>query len=831
MKLSIKDANQFCSIDLLSDGLSSLTQKIGTQLGAIEDITDLSPKYQDAIIAKVITCQKHQNADKLSVCLIDYGGIQKDIPRNNENLITVVCGASNVKQGQTVVWLPPGSVVPSTFGKDNFVLSARELRGVVSYGMLASPEELDLNFSNGGILVLPAGNPGDTFGDVYQLNDTIIELENKMFTHRPDCFGIIGVARELSAIMGKKFTSPEWYLKDGDQEKLNNEALPFNIDVKTQFVPRFSAIAMKNIAVADSPIFIKSSLIKAGIKPINSVVDISNYLMLLTAQPIHIYDYDKVAKLSITNEPAVIARNSVKSEQLNLLNGKQVSLIDEQSVVIATDKKAIGLGGIMGGSDTEVDESTKNIIIEVANFDMYNIRKSSMKYGLFTDAVTRNTKKQSPHQTAMVLYKAVDMLKEYCGGSVASNLKDHKSSSITANQCIQIDCDFINERLGSNLDNNMVIELLSRTEFIVENNNDELVVTAPFWRTDITVKEDLVEEVGRLYGFDKLPVSMPVTKISIAETEKLLLFNKKIRENLCAFGANELMTYNFVNGKLLQNAEQPLNQAIKITNALSPNLEYYRLSITPSLLEKVRMNQKLGYEEFALFEIAKVHSKLNLDADNIPLEKTNLALVYAKLKTKEQDGRGAAYYQAKKYLSALAKKLGLVLEYRVYPINNTEEALYGPFQPQRSAEIWANDKKIGIVGEYKDSVSKKFKLPAYCAGFEINVNNALTEIKKINYQIKSKFPAVTQDITISLPETILYSTLESALKSVIPKFLSAELSVSYECIDIYQQSNKVNYTFSLKYINNERTQTIKEVNSLTEKIVQNLEQETGGKQI
>lgn len=831
MKLSIKDANQFCSIDLLSDGLSSLTQKIGTQLGAIEDITDLSPKYQDAIIAKVIACQKHQNADKLSVCLIDDGGIQKDIPRNNENLITVVCGASNVKQGQTVVWLPPGSVVPSTFGKDNFVLSARELRGVVSYGMLASPEELDLNFSNGGILVLPEGNPGDSFGDVYQLNDTIIELENKMFTHRPDCFGIIGVARELSAIMGKKFTSPEWYLKDNGQEQLNNEALPFNIDVKTQFVPRFSAISMKNIAVADSPIFIKSSLIKAGIKPINSVVDIANYLMLLTAQPIHIYDYDKVAKLSISNEPAVIARNSIKSEKLNLLSGKQISLIDEQSVVIATDKEAIGLGGVMGGSDTEVDESTKNIIIEVANFDMYNIRKSSMKYGIFTDAVTRNTKKQSPHQTAMVLYKAVDMLKEYCGGSVASNLKDHKSSAVTANQSIQIDCDFINERLGSNLDNNMVIELLSRTEFIVENNNNELVVTAPFWRTDITVKEDLVEEVGRLYGFDKLPVSMPVTKISIAEIENLLLFNKKIRENLCAFGANELMTYNFVNGKLLQNAEQPLNQAIKIANALSPNLEYYRLSITPSLLEKVRMNQKLGYEEFALFEIAKVHSKLNLDADNLPLEKTNLALVYAKLKTKEQDGRGASYYQAKKYLSALAKKLGLVLEYRVCPINNTEEALYGPFQPQRSAEIWANDKKLGIVGEYKDSVSKKFKLPAYCAGFEINVNNALTEVKKINYQIKSKFPAVTQDITISLPETILYGTLESALKSVIPKFLSAELSVSYECIDIYQQSNKVNYTFSLKYINNERTQTIKEVNSLTEKIVQNLEQETGGKQI
>jgi phenylalanyl-tRNA synthetase beta chain len=828
MKLSINDTNKFTKVNVLDEGIDFLAQKIGTQLGAIEDIEDLEPKYKDAIITRIVQCQKHPNADKLSVCLIDDGDTVKDIPRDSNNLITVVCGANNVGNDQLVVWLPPKSVVPATYKKQEFVLSARELRGIMSYGMIASPEELDLNFSNGGILVLEDGQPGESFGDFYNLNDTVIELENKMFTHRPDCFGVIGVARELSAIMGEKFTSPDWYITEPEL-LINNHDLPFEISIKTENVRRFSAISLKDISVKESPNYIKSSLIKAGIKPINSVVDISNYIMLLTAQPIHIYDYDKVTKLSDSKLVKIIARNSKKSEKVKLLNGKELAL-DNGAVVIATDAQAIGIGGIMGGSETEVDQNTKNIIIEVANFDMYNIRKTSMKYGLFTDAVTRNTKKQSPLQTIVVLKKTVRMIEENCGGQIASKIADYKSEKITVNNPVVVGSDFINERLGSNLEYTEITRLLELAEFSVSIDGENLVITPPFWRTDISLKEDIVEEIGRLYGFNKLPVSLPTTKLTISKIEEQLQTNQLVRNQLSSFGANELLTYNFVNEKLLHSVDQPVNEAIKITNALSPSLEYYRLSITPNLLEKVHMNHKLGYEEFALFELGKSHSGAVLDSEQLPQEKTNVALLFSSIKNKDSNNVGAPFFVAKKYLANLAEKIGIKLIYNSFS-EPSNLAVFGPYEPNRSAEVIFEGKIIGVLGEFKSSVSQKFKLPPFCAGFEINIENLVKSIPESNYSIKSKFPAVKQDITISYPKGTAYKYVEESLTKALSDKITKERLIDLRCSDIYQNNDKINYTFSLRYQNISRTQTIKEINEITEKIVNKLQDDTGGKQI
>lgn len=830
MKLSINDANQFSPLDLLSGGLDKLSNKIGTQLGAIEDIEILKPKYKDALVVKVVECEKHPNADKLSVCTIDDGNIAQGVKRNNEQLVTVVCGANNVRKGQLVVWLPPGSVVPSTFSKDEFVLSERDLRGIVSQGMIASPEELDLNFSNGGILVLEEGYPGQKFAEAYNLDDVVIELENKMFTHRPDCFGVIGVARELTAIMGEQFVSPDWYINNFISPIVENEELPFDVAVDTDKVPRFTAIAMKDIKVQESPIYIKSSLIKAGIKPINSVVDVSNFVMLMTAQPIHIYDYDKVAKYSTQNRPLLNVRNSVKSEKIHLLNGKTLEMQDGNCVLIATDQTPIGIGGIMGGADTEVDSNTTNIIIEVANFDMYNIRKSSMRYGLFTDAVTRNTKKQSPHQTSPVIHKTINLIEELCGGKIASSLKDYKSKDIVSNSPISITAQFINDRLGSNLSNEKIKGLLTKAEFLVDEINDDLSVIAPFWRTDILVEEDLVEEIGRLYGFDKLPVSLPVTKISISEIDRQIQYNKNIRYILASFGANELLTYNFVNRQLILNAQQSPEQAIKISNALSPNLEYYRLSITPNLIEKIHANHKNGYDEFALFEIGKTHQKDLVDEDSLPLENTRIAFVYSLSSAKAKQRKGAAYFVGKKYLTDLADKIGLNIEFNE-TTNNSKEAVFGPYEPSRSAEVWSNGKVIGVVGEFKENVSKSFKLPDYCCGFEISLSDSINNLLPKIYQPKSKFPIVKQDITISCPESVDYQTINLSIKEAAASISNNNLSVEYECTDIFHSDNKLNYTFAIKYQNFQRTQTVKEINNLTSKIVKIIEEKTGGVQI
>ncbi|MDQ5886658.1 MAG: phenylalanyl-tRNA synthetase beta chain, partial [Patescibacteria group bacterium] len=411
MKVSLNLAQEYSNVDLLSIGTETILHKIGSQLGAVEEVIDWGSRYKNIVVAKVISSEKHPNADKLSVCLIDDGGAVKDVVRSTDNLVQVVCGAPNVREGLLVAWLPPGSTVPSSIEKDPFVLGSRELRGVVSNGMLASARELGISDDHNGILEIEPGSakPGTPLGDLFSLNDTVIDCENKMFTHRPDCFGILGVARELAGINNLTFVSPAWYSLS------NIQALPVTSSLSlqsknqiTEKVPRFMLQVVENVTVQASNIQRQSDLARLGSKPINTIVDSTNYYMHVTAQPTHAFDYDKVAKLC-KGEVTVYPRMAHKGETLKLLNGKTITLT-AADIVIATDTQAIALAGVMGGSETEVDEKTKNIIIECATFDMYTIRRTSMRYGLFTDAVTRFNKGQSPYQNPVVLHKIISEL-------------------------------------------------------------------------------------------------------------------------------------------------------------------------------------------------------------------------------------------------------------------------------------------------------------------------------------------------------------------------------------------------------------------------------------
>ncbi|HET7827644.1 MAG TPA: phenylalanine--tRNA ligase subunit beta, partial [Candidatus Saccharimonadales bacterium] len=353
-------------------------------------------------------CTKHPNADKLSLCLVDDGGVNKQVKRAADGLIQVVCGAPNVKAGLLAAWIPPGATVPSTYDKEPFVIEARPIRNKTSYGMLASAKELDIGDDHSGIVEIDKDTkPGDSFAELYQMDDCIIDIENKMFTHRPDLFGMLGIAREIAGIQNRAFKSPAWYQEtaslptDGRKNVLK---LTVKNDVP-KLVPRFCAVAVKDVKVETSPLWLRASLSRLGVKAINNIVDLTNFYMLLTAQSLHAYDYDKV-KTGVLG-----ARLSKKGEKLALLNGKTITL-NGGAVVITDGQKPIGLGGVMGGADTEVDEHTKNIILESASFDMNQTRRTAMEYGLFTDAATRFTKNQSPRQTMAVLGKAVEDIKQ-----------------------------------------------------------------------------------------------------------------------------------------------------------------------------------------------------------------------------------------------------------------------------------------------------------------------------------------------------------------------------------------------------------------------------------
>lgn len=807
MRVSLNTIKQFTTVGIATD---ELVAKINAQLGSVESVTDLADRYKDAVIAKIVSCEKHPNADKLSVCEIDAG---------TGETVRVVCGAPNVREGLLVVWLPPGATVPSTAtDAEPFVLEARELRGVVSNGMLASKKELGLGDDHDGILEIDATEwrpnqvelmPGARFAAAYGLDDTVIDIENKMFTHRPDLFGQIGVAREIAGIQHLPFDSPDWYKTVPSFE--NGEGLPLTVsnDAKEN-VPRFMAVVIRDVNVGPSPLWLQIELVRLGSKSINNVVDATNYIMLLTSQPTHAYDYDKLRgnKLGV--------RMAQKGEKVKLLNQKNYTL-HENDIVIVDGEGPVGLGGIMGGGDSDVSDSTKNIVLEVATFDMYAVRKSSMRHGVFTDALTRFNKGQSPLQNPHIINLLMQSIHDVAGGRQASVVFD-EATPIEAKKAVSVTPEFINQRLGLGLSFDTIKELLANVEFVVEGDKT-LLVSPPFWRTDIEIAEDVVEEVGRLYGFDALPQELPQRSIFPTAENPKLVFSDAIRQSLSRAGANEVLTYSFVPERTMSRAGQDVSQAFTLSNALSPDLRHYRLSVLPSLLEKVHPNMKAGYDEFVLYELGKGHNNKEFDPDGLPVETELLEFVYAAKKP----AQGAAYFHAKRYVEQLAADLRLEVSFEKMG-EVMDSAEFTMFDLKRSALITLGGETVGVIGELKQSVIKNFKLPDYVSAATLDlgkVENARNRASP-GYTPLPRYPKVTQDISLRVADDVPYdAVLESVTQSVAG--LKQSVHASLHPISIYRPATSETKTITLRLTvaSYEKTLTDKDVSALLERAAQN----------
>ena len=825
MKVSLNIIKQLINFEL--PPIDELVARVNQQLGGIEEVIDLKSKYGGARIVRVVECAKHPDADRLSVTKIDDGGVVADVPRDENGLVQVVCGAPNVHADMWAIWLPPKSTVPASFDDDEpFVLDARPLRGVLSQGMLAAADELDIGTDHEGIVEIhehdvPAGvelTAGASFAEMFGLDDYVLDIENKMFTHRPDCFGQLGVAREIAGIFHQQFTSPDWY--ESEQKFAEAEGLELTVtNDAPELVPRFMAVAIQGVAVQPSPLWLQCQLVAMGGKPINNIVDATNYMMLMTAQPTHAYDYDKLRGHKLE------ARMARDGEKVSLLNGKGYELTTDD-IVIADGEGVIGLAGIMGGTDTEVSDGTKNIVLECANFDMYALRRTAMRHGIFTDALTRFNKGQSPLQNAAVLKQLMSTV----GGVQASQVFDLKQFSDELDNYfngkytpanIDIDGKFINERLGLDLSDDDICDLLNDVEIKSHGPEEELdyiCIQSPFWRTDLELPEDIVEEVGRLYGFDKLPRQLP--RRSIKSTPKNLRRELKnaVRQSLSRAGANEVLTYSFVHERILKNAEQDVAQAYKLSNALSPDLQYYRLTVLPSLLDKVHANIKAGHDEFALFEMGKGHVKMHgLGEDGLPEASQFTDIVYAAKK----QGAGAPFYKIRRLVEQLAHDIGAELVFK--PIEQERNfPVTAPFEQSRSALVETTDGTfIGMVGELKQSVIKNFKLPAYVAAASLDTAGleAVYANHVSNYQPLSRYPSTSRDLSLKVPAQVNYASVYGCVKDVIDSH--QELQIVITPISIYQpdgDSSTKTITFNIKFTSFERTLTDKDTAPIIEEI-------------
>jgi phenylalanyl-tRNA synthetase beta chain len=816
MIVSLNWLKQFVDIDISIDELKEL---IGARLVEVEDVEYLGEKYKDVLIVKVVSAEKIEGSDHLSLVKIDDGLKCTNVDRDEDGFIQVVCGAPNIKTGQTVAWLPPESIVPETFDDvEPFKLSTINLRGKISNGMIASPKELALFDEHKGILEIEDDLlPGTLFAAYLELDDYLLNIENKSLTHRPDCFGVVGFAREIAVITGKKFKTPEWLMDLSKDFVLENPEIEIEINIEdSELCPRYLATAMVAVdASIKSPLKIQSLLARVGVKPINAVVDVTNYLMMLTGQPLHAFDYDKVLQLN-NGKPQISVRAGAQGEKLELLGGKVID-VSTSDIVIATGKTTIGLAGAMGGANSEIDENTKRVIIESASFNLFNLRSTQMRHGIFSEAITRFTKGQSPELSKPVMMMAIKLMSDWVGAIQTSNVSDSYPKKLVQEK-ITIKVSDINDVLGSDFSDSAIISTLKNAEFLTETTGEKVTVQAPYWRSDIHIAEDVVEEVGRLNGFDNIIPTLPKRDFTAIYQHEFDEFRKMMKKALVRAGANEVLTYSFTHGDVIDKSLQDTDNSYKLVNSISPDLQYFRQTLTPSLLGLINMNIKQGFDEFMLFEFNKVHQKKHgLNEESVPNEDDVLAAVYASKTSKT----GAPYYQVKNILNLVLELIGIELDYVDLNDVRTDNALVSVFETKRTAALIdrSRGKVIGYVGEYKKAVSRSFKLPQYCAGFEIDTRLLFECYKNYDKKYKpiSRFPAIERDICFQLSKDVNYSKIIKPIQLLL-KSVPYETEISP--VDIYSANNSdiKNVTVRIKMTSHDHTLTNKEANDIVDSI-------------
>lgn len=783
MRLSTNLLRKFTDIKVDDNKIVQLIQE---HIGEVDYSHDLREDYRDIVIAEIVEKQDHPDADKLGVYKIVYG---------EKEPIQVVAGDKSLKVGDKVAYLKIGSVVPySILTEDEpFVIKKINLRGIASNGMMGSARELNLGNNHARVMVLPEDAPvGQSFAEYYDLNDTIIEIENKALTNRGDLFGILGISRELTAILGHKFVSPDWYLNYDKGLKPENTCLKLRVINDAEAIcPRYVALALDNIRVEESPIWLKSALIKCGIKPINNIVDITNYVSVLIGQPLHAFDYDKLIKNDPnTKDTANITVRMAHPEETILGLDDKLYALDEETMVIADSTHPVAIAGIIGGKETEVDENTKRVILESANFNKTSIRKTSMRLGIFTEAATRFKRSLDPKQCLSGLLKATEIIKENSGATVASEIIDiyhEEKDEVT----ITIFPEKVNTILGTELTINEIATILENLEYSVEVEDRKqetwMKVTPPSWRKDIEIAEDIYEDVGRIFGFNNIPIKLPEKEIKPPHKNSIVEIKRSIREVLSNSGANESINYSFVGIDSFKNCNLDNNLAYKIQNPLSPELSLMRTTLLQSLLLKARENLDRGEESFVMYEINISHLNNYVEENKLPTENWYLSSLIV---NSVVDTNASPYFVAKRYLEKVFRSLGIEnIQYDL--ISESEELDLPPyiknilniFEPNRASIVSIEGVKLGIIGEIKTFVKDSHKLPEYSGAFEINIEE-LVKIKPSNkkYRDMPIYPTFTKDLCFEMPIDIKYKDLENEITQILRK---EDLWYKIECLDIY----------------------------------------------
>ena len=761
-----------------------------------EDMTSVGNEYDFAgklinctnlTIGKVIECIDHPDSDHLHVCKVDIG----------TEILNIVCGAPNVRTGIKVIVALPGAKLPGGEIKKGMI------RGVESNGMLCSIKELGLD--NKFL------EPRDIEG-IHELEDTaeigtdpikFLELDDEVIdfeltSNRGDLLSVLGLSYELGAIY-KKDIKPIDLTYTENNENIKDE---FNIKIETTDCPLFLAKKVKNVTIKESPKFIKNRLIACGIRPINNVVDISNYVMLETGQPLHYYDADRLGD-------TLIVRNAKNNELLTTLDNVERTLTEED-IVIANNESPVGLAGVMGGLSTEVENDTKNIIIEAAIFNSTKVRLTSKKI-LRSESSNRFEKGLEPNRTYMAIERSCALLEKYADAEIVGGLIVHDNVD-KQEKTIDIRFEKINKVLGINVPKEEVISIFKSLKFTVEEQNDSLKVTVPTRRLDIKIEEDLIEEVGRIYGMDKIEGKLPVLPMKLGKFDKT---KRAIKNKLVDLGLNETLTYSLIPQSEVHKFTTDEFVEIMIADPMSEDRNTLRYSLLHSLNEVYNYNSARNNTDISIFEIGKTFYKEN----NEYKENTKLAILlsgnyYLDIKKTKVD-----FYILKGIVEELLDFLGFQGRYS-FTLGNTPKELH----PGQSALINIQGQNIGIIGKLHPNITKK---DIYV--FEIDYDKLLSlHPSKMTYKDIPKFPSIIKDVAFSIDKSIYSENIEKVIKKA-----GGRLLTNIEVFDVYIgeniDTNEKSIAYKLTFQDPSKTLTDDEVMYVFNKIIKDVETKCNAK--
>lgn len=779
MKLSRKFVSDYIDID------DNITIK-----ELAEDMTGIGNEYDSCgklisatnlVIGEVIECVNHPDSDHLHVCKVNVG---------NE-VLQIVCGAPNVRTGLKVIVALDGANLPGGVIKKGII------RGQESNGMLCAMSELGLEHKFltdkdiKGIHELPSdAKVGDDPIKYLQLDDEVIDFE--LTSNRGDLLSILGMAYEIGALYNKKVKDIDLTFKENNED-INNS---FMVDVKTDNCPLFLAKKVKNVTIKESPDFIKNRLIASGIRPINNVVDISNYVMLETGQPLHYYDSNRLGD-------TLVVRMADEGEKLTTLDNIERALTNND-IVIANNYEAVGLAGVMGGLTTEIEEDTKDIIIESAIFDKTLVRKTSKKI-LRSEASNRFEKGLDPKRTYMAMMRSCHLLEKYADAEIVGGMVEYNTLDMD-DEVVPITINKINQVLGTELEEDTILDIFTRLGFTYEKTNENILVTVPTRRCDISITEDLIEEVGRIYGIDNIQGRVMTLPVKPGNANKN---NRIIRNKLASLGLNETLSYALIPYSEVKKYTLDEFEIVKLLDPMSEDRNSLRYSLIPSLMSIYEYNKARGNKDICIYEIGKGFSKINGEYH----EESKLAILMTGLYNLGMKPKKVNFYTIKGIMEELLDYLGYSNRYSL-----KVEDIPNELHPGQSASIILNNVKIGIIGKVHPSVTKDDNYV-----LEINLDKMFTfRVKQMQYKEISKFPGVKKDLAFVVDKKITAQEVMAAIKKA-----GGRLVTDIKVFDVYEGENvetgKKSLAFSLTFEDATKTLNDEEVMTVFNRIIEEVE--------